>query len=608
MPYSVDCISTGTTGTEDDSEKNTNTETETEKDSGFHSLICLRKFISNIVSPNDKVYKEHEIDAEIKKLFIKTDKINPLLQESLFENVPPFICFYSKGNKVVKPCKKISNHLHWCQNALLPIVMKKTLALSHFKIVPEEEDWIGYWGRHWKSPKYKTLKPFQKMNHFPGAFHFGRKDRLWMHLKEMMDRQINNDFFIMPFSYILPKDFENAKKYLEENENHRLILKPPASARGSGITLTANISQISGETPLVAQQYLEKPLLINGAKFDLRFYIYVPSFDPLRIYFYDDGLVRFASLPYSNCPSTMDNKYVYLTNYSINKNAQSEGHTNEPVPKWDMATFWNYLDKMYGKEIRKLVKQKIKDVAAKAVIACESYIRSHAEKHSTFLFNCHELFGMDIILDENFEPWLLEMNISPSLHSGTQLDREVKGPLAKDVMNMSCINLPPSNDIPQQYTINYGIKNYKLFFSEEHLQKQEYYEKKYENGGESCSDVLEDLTDADVRMLIAFEDEYFRRGNFELIYPNGKKTEELLSYTLNTIYSNILLHEWVCVNHPDHETGIRRLNKLCEVNYHYPCFSSTSSQITNSDEEEEDIEDDEKDNYESQESTIPKNV
>uniref|UniRef100_A0A0N4ZKC5 Tubulin polyglutamylase TTLL4 n=1 Tax=Parastrongyloides trichosuri TaxID=131310 RepID=A0A0N4ZKC5_PARTI len=599
MPSFDDCVSNYTTGGEDDSEKNT----ETEKDSGFHSLICLRKFISNIVNPNDKVYREIENDADIKKLFLKSDKINPLLQESLFENVPPTLCFYVKGTKVVKPSRKVGNRLTWCQNALLPIVMKKTLATSYFKIVPEEDDWLGYWGRHWKSPKYKALKPFQTMNHFPGAFHLGRKDRVWIHLKEMMDRQVNDNFYIMPFTYILPKDFEGAKQYLEENVNRKLILKPPASARGSGITLSNNISQISKDIPLVAQQYIEKPLLINDAKFDLRFYVFVPSLDPLRIYFYDDGLVRFASLPYSNCPSTIDNKYVYLTNYSINKNAQSEGHTNEPVPKWNMATFWEYLDEHYGKDTTKIVKYKIKDVATKAIIACESHIKAHADKHSSYLFNCHELFGMDIILDENLQPWLLEMNISPSLHSGTNLDREVKSPLAKDVMNMCCINLPPCDELPQQYTMNYGIKHYKNFFSEEHWQKQEYYEKKYEKNRERCTDILEDLTDADVRMLIAFEDEYNKRGKFELIYPLGWPTEELLGCTINTSYSNILLHEWVCENHPDHTAGIRRLNKFCEVNYHYPCISSTSSQIDNS---EDDVGED--DDYGSLDSSIPINV
>ena len=43
--------------------------------------------------------------------------------------------------------------------------------------------------------------------------------------------------------------------------------------------------------------YVDRPLLINEAKFDLRFYAYCPSLEPLRIYIYDQGLVRFASIP-----------------------------------------------------------------------------------------------------------------------------------------------------------------------------------------------------------------------------------------------------------------------------------------------------------------------
>ena len=43
-------------------------------------------------------------------------------------------------------------------------------------------------------------------------------------------------------------------------------------------------------------RYLSKPYLINDSKFDIRLYVYVTSYDPLRIYLYDDGLVRFASV------------------------------------------------------------------------------------------------------------------------------------------------------------------------------------------------------------------------------------------------------------------------------------------------------------------------
>lgn len=65
--------------------------------------------------------------------------------------------------------------------------------------------------------------------------------------------------------------------------------------------------------------YLDKPFLINGRKFDMRMYVVVTSFHPLRVYFYQDGLARFATEDYSNDPKVLKNKYVHLTNFSVNK-------------------------------------------------------------------------------------------------------------------------------------------------------------------------------------------------------------------------------------------------------------------------------------------------
>lgn len=65
---------------------------------------------------------------------------------------------------VTKPSKVIRSTLTWCKNSLLPIVMRQSLAASHFTVVDESTFWVGYWGRHLKSAQYRTIKPYQKVN------------------------------------------------------------------------------------------------------------------------------------------------------------------------------------------------------------------------------------------------------------------------------------------------------------------------------------------------------------------------------------------------------------------------------------------------------------
>ena len=49
----------------------------------------------------------------------------------------------------------------------------------------------------------------------------------------------------------------------------------------------------------VVQEYIEKPLLIDKMKFDLRLYVLLLGVDPLRIFLFKDGLARLATTPYS---------------------------------------------------------------------------------------------------------------------------------------------------------------------------------------------------------------------------------------------------------------------------------------------------------------------
>jgi tubulin polyglutamylase TTLL5 len=96
------------------------------------------------------------------------------------------------------------------------------------------------------------------------------------------------------------------------------IVKPSNSSRGRGITIIDDINDLNVEELSIISRYITNPLLINGYKFDLRIYVVVTCYEPLRIYVYKEGLARFASETYT-AKFNKNNKYMHLTNYSINK-------------------------------------------------------------------------------------------------------------------------------------------------------------------------------------------------------------------------------------------------------------------------------------------------
>ena len=58
------------------------------------------------------------------------------------------------------------------------------------------------------------------------------------------------------------------------------------------------------------------------------------------------------------------------------------------------------------------------------------------KKMSMHRLNCFEVFGFDILLDSDMKPWLVEVNLSPSLAPDSPLDLTIKGTLMTDTFNM----------------------------------------------------------------------------------------------------------------------------------------------------------------------------
>ena len=132
-----------------------------------------------------------------------------------------------------------------------------------------------------------SLEPYQKINHFPGTGEISRKDCLARHLSKM-SKVCPKDYNFAPKSWVLPAEAVSLKKHSDDAKRKgnqtTYIYKPPNSAQGKGIMLVQSADDIPSTDTVLVQEYLSKPFLIDGFKFDLRIYVFVQSFDPLRVF------------------------------------------------------------------------------------------------------------------------------------------------------------------------------------------------------------------------------------------------------------------------------------------------------------------------------------
>lgn len=193
------------------------------------------------------------------------------------------------------------------------------------RTAPTTTKWTLYWGPHPETALLKGMGPFQKANHFPASWHLGRKDLLQRNVAKMK-RQFPKDFDIMPHGFVLPDGFQAWAVARESAPSALWIWKPCNLSCGRGIrifgaSIPPNVEKKLAQKSGVVQRYLHRPLLINGFKFDLRLYVVITSFDPLKIYLNSEGLVRLATSPYSDSPESLSCRTMHLTNYSVNKHA-----------------------------------------------------------------------------------------------------------------------------------------------------------------------------------------------------------------------------------------------------------------------------------------------
>ncbi|CAH8615549.1 unnamed protein product [Schistosoma rodhaini] len=380
------------------------------------------------------------------------------------------------------------------------------------------------------------LEPYQRANHFPGMIEICRKDLLTKNFSRMQKAK-PDEYNFMPNTWILPQEygyFSNyARKLYRQGCNPCFIQKPANGAMGHGIHLYCDMNKISGNINdgiiSVIQEYIEHPLLIDGYKCDLRVYVLVTSCDPLKIFIYNEGLVRLSAEKYIK-PSEPNGDSIYrqLTNYSINKHHIEYHRSPDDISGSKRSfTFFNHYIQKVKQSNPYIIWDKIYDLIIKTIIIAlphlmhfyrisrhqssnqnhttttnnnssnnsnnnkhsskqsgyhqgkqystmnnkQSMLNNHPKQssktmstltsfipstiHKSKVFNMNsnktsfmysnlfEILGFDILIDEQLNPWLIEVNRSPSFNIDQQLDKQIKYNLLTDTIRL--LNIRPSD-------------------------------------------------------------------------------------------------------------------------------------------------------------------
>jgi tubulin monoglycylase TTLL3/8 len=158
-------------------------------------------------------------------------------------------------------------------------------------------------------------------------------------------------------------------------------------------------------------------MIIKNRKFDLRVWVIVTDWNPLTVWYYKKPYVRFPAHDYN--PNDIDNNYSHLANNSIAKYGTI--NNNEEEIEGNMMfieEFQEILVDKYCQDVwEEVIEQKIKD--------CIVNTLSSVQDTFDYKKGCFELFGFDIMIDDEFNAWLIEVNSSPAMDYSTYVTEKL---------------------------------------------------------------------------------------------------------------------------------------------------------------------------------------
>lgn len=247
-----------------------------------------------------------------------------------------------------------------------------------------------------------------------------------------------------PESVVLPDDAFRLSSYPSEK---KWICKSRSGYGSHGnevwstdVALTSSFLMADADAKLL-QRLVEPPLLLTrfgGRKFTMRVYVVYFSASavfPAEIHILTKGLVKLAALPYNHeAQSAEDELRIHMTNSG----------RQDSMEQCDFELLMEALegsgvryDDLWDK-IRDSVRTLFLLYHDVAMRIDDTEPRRYRLRDSLGRLGIPKILGLDYILDEKGEPWLLEVNRFPGLEPRDQRDLAVKHYVVKEAWLHAC--------------------------------------------------------------------------------------------------------------------------------------------------------------------------
>lgn len=303
--------------------------------------------------------------------------------------------------------------------------------------VENELEDFNYFSESYNKSK-PELKDRKTIFAISGCDLLASKDKLWQALETKYTR--SEARLIMPETYITANKHDMELFKQRFNSKKIYICKKNIQDK-KGLELVSGdynliIKKVYSEKYKLVQEYLENPLLIKGRKLNLRLYFVVLCDESVKMYLYSEGKCIYTNKNYSKNANIND-----LESHITSVNLDVAIYDDLPESMEDLKKFLgdDKFRSLFDKIIAKL---------KKITLTIKPNVCNINKDYDGF-----QLFGLDIIIDEKMNPYVLEFNKGPAMTYKTKNDKKLKTQLFNDLFCLANLSEKDkcSSNLPEKW-------------------------------------------------------------------------------------------------------------------------------------------------------------